>query len=208
VAAEKPREAPRAKAAPGESSRRLFFALWPDESLRQAMARATREATRASGGRPVRTENLHLTLAFVGSVPESRLPELAAIGRQAAGPSPALLASLDLTFDHLAHWRAAQLLCALPAKPPAAVSALAGRLEEGLTKGGFAPDLESSCSVERNLRRPFRPHVTLVRKVLRPPAAMETDLVTWRFADFVLVDSETLPEGPVYSVLERFPLDP
>jgi 2'-5' RNA ligase len=207
VAAEKPREAPRAKAAPGESSRRLFFALWPDESMRQAMARATREAARASGGRPVRTENLHLTLAFVGSVPESRLSELAAIGRQAAGPSPPLPSSLDLAFDHLEHWRAAQLLCALPAKPPAAVPALAGRLREGLAKAGFAPDLESSCSVELNLRRPFRPHVTLVRKVRRPPGAVQTDLVTWRFAEFVLVVSETPPEGPVYSVLEKFPLD-
>ena len=51
----------------------------------------------------------------------------------------------------------------------------------------------------------FRPHVTLARKVYRPPRVMEIDPVTWSLADFVLVDSKTLPEGSVYTVLERFP---
>lgn len=174
--------------------------------MREAMARATREAARASGGRPVRTENLHLTLAFLGSVPESRLPELAGIGREAA--SPPRPSSLDLAFDHLEHWRAAQLLCALPVKPPAALSALAGRLRDGLTKEGFAPDL-----------KPFRPHVTVARKVLRPGPLAAMAPVAWRFIELALIESRTLPalspvsatgnasgNGVLYSVVECYPL--
>jgi len=176
--------------------------------MRQALARATRKAARASGGRPVRTENLHVTLAFLGSVPESRVPELAGIGRQAAGPWPSLPCSLDLAFDHLEHWRAAQLLCALPAKPPPAISALARRLQDALAKGGFAPDL-----------KPFRPHVTVARKVLRPGPLTGMPPVQWRFIELALIESRTLPalspvgatgnasgNGALYSVVESYPL--
>lgn len=52
----------------------------------------------------------------------------------------------------------------------------------------------------------FRPHVTLARKVYRSARTIELQPVTWSFTDFVLVDSKTLPEGAVYTVLERFPL--
>jgi len=31
--------------------------------------------------------------------------------------------------------------------------------------------------------------------------------VTWSFTGFVLVESKTLPEGAVYTVVEKFPLD-
>jgi 2'-5' RNA ligase len=189
------------EAAPQEPTRRLFFALWPDAAMREAMAQATREAARASGGRLVPAANLHVTLAFLGSVPERRLTELAEIARGAASGG-----SLELAFDHLEYWRAAQLLCALPTEAPAPVAALARRLQDALAASGFAPDLKSSWSVEVNITRPFRPHVTLARKVQRPSRVTEMEPVTWIFADFVLVDSKTLPEGSVYTVLERFPL--
>lgn len=193
--------------------------------MRQAMAHATRKAARASGGRPVPAANLHVTLAFLGSVPQRRLGELADIARAAAlGPDPASVrasgsprssackgagspgSDLELAFDHLEHWRVAQLLCALPTEPPAPVAALARRLQDLLGGRGFAPDLKSSWSVGVNITKPFRPHVTLARKVYRPSRVMEVDPVTWSFAGFVLVDSKTLPEGSVYTVLERFPL--
>jgi RNA 2',3'-cyclic 3'-phosphodiesterase len=202
----------RPQMAPREATRRLFFALWPDEAMRRAMADATCEAARASGGRPVPAANLHVTLAFLGAVPERQLPALAeAAAGSAAVPAAAGAAArgepLELAFDHLELWRAAQLLCAAPAAPPMPCAALAGRLQARLAERGFAPDLKSSGPVGPGTTRPFRPHVTLARKVQRPLRAMEMDPVSWRFADFVLVDSKTLPEGPVYSVLERFPLD-
>jgi RNA 2',3'-cyclic 3'-phosphodiesterase len=194
---------PAPEAAPREPTRRLFFALWPDAAMREALVRSTRKGARASDGRPVPGANLHLTLAFLGSVPQRRLGALAEIAR-ASADLPA--ARLELAFDHLEYWRAAQLLCALPRATPVRIASLAQRLQDQLAASGFAPDLKSSWSVELNISRPFRPHVTLARKVYRPPRVMEIDPVTWSFADFVLVDSKTLPEGSVYTVLERFPL--
>lgn len=207
-------EEPPREGEPKEPTRRLFFALWPDEAMRQAMVQATRKAARASGGRPVPVGNLHVTLAFLGSVPERRLPELAKIAR-ASVPLPALAAvnapgsarsfaadraelmgdRLAITFDRLEHWRPAQLLCVLPAEPPAPMAALARSLQEQLAAGGFAPDL-----------KPFRPHVTVVRKVSRPGRIDGMHPVVWSFTELALIESRTLPEGASYSVVEALPL--
>ena len=188
-------EEPQAQTPAREPSRRLFFALWPDEPMRQAMVRATRKAARSSGGRPVRADNLHVTLAFLGSVRQEQLAELAEIARQAAGPRPGSGPALVLAFDHLEYWRAAQLLCALPGQAPEAVGALARGLQDLLAGRGFAPDL-----------KPFRPHVTVVRKVSRAGRLARMPQVVWSFTELALIESRTRPEGALYSVVESFPL--
>lgn len=171
--------------------------------MREAMVRATRKAAGASGGRPVPAANLHVTLAFLGSVPERRLGELAEVAGRAAAEG-----RLELAFDHLEYWRAAQLLCALPAEAPAPTVVLARGLQDALAATGFAPDLESSRSVGVEVAGRFRPHVTLVRKADHPFLAMEMQPITWGFTEFALVDSKTLPQGSVYTVLERFSFRP
>ncbi|HVC30312.1 MAG TPA: RNA 2',3'-cyclic phosphodiesterase [Steroidobacteraceae bacterium] len=186
-------ETPRSPAGPGEPARRLFFALWPDERMREALAEATRETARASGGWPVPAGNLHVTMAFLGSVPQRRLGELAEAAR-AAAPGPERDA-LGLSFDHLEYWRAAQLLCVAPAEPSAPAAALAGRLQARLAQSGFAPDL-----------KPFRPHVTVVRKVSRPGRIGKMQPVEWSFTQLALIESRTLPEGSLYSVVESYAL--
>jgi 2'-5' RNA ligase len=178
---------------PPERGRRLFFALWPDEAMRQAMARATQGARRDSGGRPVPPENLHVTLAFLGSVAERRLAELGDIALAAA--REAVAAPLELAFDHLEYWRAAQLLCAAAAGPFPPAAALAARLQALLARSGFGPDL-----------KPFRPHVTVMRKVARPAAVGGMETVLWRFEAFALIESRTLPAGALYSVVESYAL--
>ncbi|MGB6487094.1 MAG: RNA 2',3'-cyclic phosphodiesterase [Steroidobacteraceae bacterium] len=186
-------------AAPQEPTRRLFFALWPDAAMREAMVHATREAARARGGRPVPAANLHITLAFLGSVPERRLPELAEVARAAVEPlwdASSRVSPPEVAFDRLEYWRAAHLLCALPAEAPALVAVLARKLQDLLLAGGFAPDL-----------KPFRLHVTVARKVMRPRAVGKMHPVVWRFTDLALIESRTLPEGALYSVVQAQPLE-
>ena len=189
-----------------EPTRRLFFALWPDAGQRAALVHATRKAVRSSGGRPVPEESLHVTLAFLGSVPERRVAELQAIARRVA-EAPEAGAPMLVSFDRLVHWTKPRILCALDAEGSAGfeaagaprVGALAGApaLAESLkgetTARGFSPDL-----------KPFHAHVTVARKVAHAPAAQPLSPVPWTFDAFALIESRTEPTGPVYSVIESY----
>ena len=173
-------------------NRRLFFALWPDAVMRGALADATLEALRSSGGRPVPVDNLHLTLVFLGEIPQRRLAELADAAHRARMWHRGV--SIEMRLERLEHWPRPQVLCALPEQPPAAAGRLAQALQEQLTASGFSPDI-----------KPFRPHVTVARKVTRA-SSLPMVPVIWRFSSFALVESRTLESGPVYSVVENYSL--
>lgn len=115
-------------------ARRLFFAIWPDESSRAALAHSARKAARASGGRPVSISNLHSTLAFLGPVPEDRVPQAMAAASAITWPP------FNLVFDRLEHWPKPAVLCVTCSQPPPAAPELASELWKLLARQGFVPD--------------------------------------------------------------------
>lgn len=171
------------------AAHRLFFAFWPDDSMREALAHLTRKAARASGGRPVPVENLHSTAVFLGSVHDDRLPSVS------AAASELQHAPVQLTFDRLEHWAKPALLCLGCTKPQQPASDLVASLSKLLIGQGLAPDL-----------KPFRPHVTIARKVARPHEVGPVHPIDWRIDQLALVESVTAPEGPRYTVLQQWPL--
>ena len=179
---------------PAVPARRLFFALWPDETQCHTLEHASAKAVRHSGGRPVPMSNLHVTLAFLGSVAAARIPDLQRMAREQAGRL-AHDAPATLTFARLVHWKEPQILCALAAEESPTARGLALALQEAAAALGLSPD-----------RKPFQAHVTLARKVVRPGALLQLRPVVWRFEAFALIDSRTEPSGPVYSVIDSYPL--
>jgi 2'-5' RNA ligase len=187
-----------------QPTRRLFFALWPDEPMQAALARAGRSVIESSGAREVPVHNLHLTLAFLGSVAEARICELGPIASRAAGAAqlgaarvPELGgACLEVTLDRIEHWKKAQILCATASHVPSRAAALADELKRELVACGFAPDL-----------KPFRPHVTLARKVQRVTRELAMPPTRWAFGHLRLVESRRDPGGSVYSSKEVWALD-
>lgn len=167
---------------------RLFFALWPSASERQALLQAVQAPLQAVRGRAVPHEKLHVTLAFLGEVPPARLPSLLELAAGLASPA------FELVFDRLEHWRRARVLAAVASALPPAASQLADALRERLVAAGFRPDL-----------KPFRAHVTLAREV-EASAATAMPAVALGCHEFMLVESRTERSGALYSVLGRWRL--
>ena len=167
--------------------RRLFYALWPDEGLRNRLAAAGATAARQSSGRPVPPGNYHLTLAFLGSVPGHSLASLIELGGRVRGEP------VEVVFDRLDYWPRPKVLVALSTVTPAAGSALVEQLWERLTPHGY----------EREAR-PWRPHLTLARQVHeRPPDGLTLEnadrtAFSAEFTTLALVESASAPRGVRY----------
>lgn len=147
------------------------------------MHHAAREAVRGNGGRPVPVENLHMTVAFLGSVAQSRVDEVRAAGR-AVPVRPAF----EIVFDGVAFWPKPQVLVATSSQTAPEAAAIAARLWAGLVPLGLVPD-----------PRPFRPHVTLARKVMNPAPELTLKPVRWPVSALTLVESVTAPNGARYT---------
>ncbi|HET6655397.1 MAG TPA: RNA 2',3'-cyclic phosphodiesterase [Gammaproteobacteria bacterium] len=168
---------------------RLFFALWPDDALREALHRAARKPARQSGGKPMAPDNYHVTLKFIGNADDEACACLCAAADAIRGQP------FELRLDTLGFWPKPRILWLGAEQVPEALAALARDLERAAAGCGFEPEL-----------RPYRPHVTLARKVSRPGPLGAVAPLDWRPDAFVLAASETRPEGAHYRVLRRWAL--
>lgn len=169
-------------------TRRLFFALWPDQATRQALVRATRKAVRRAGGRPVPPHNYHITLVFLGNQPGALFDEIVAAGRRVNAPP------IELWLDTFHCWPRPRVFWFGPAKFPPALTRLSADLWTQMETLGLARD-----------RRVLQPHVTLVRKVQRLPELAAPKPVQWPVGEFSLMESMDGDPGPEYCVVARFP---
>ncbi|NGX15258.1 RNA 2',3'-cyclic phosphodiesterase [Wenzhouxiangella sp. XN24] len=168
---------------------RLFFALWPAPPVRKALSAAAAPLLEACEGRPVAARNYHLTLAFLGKVEASRLDPL----RAAAGSVHAT--AFELALDTFGHWPRAGVAWLGSSRPTPAATALAAALWAALEPLGFPPET-----------RPFVPHLTLLRRCRHCELPAVPQPVRWPVREFVLVRSETRPEGADYEILDRWEL--
>ncbi len=166
-------------------SDRLFFALWPDPALRQALQARVEKAVAAVGGKRQRPDQWHVTLEFLGQVPRERQPALRAAAAR-VGRLP-----VRIEFDRVEHWRKPQVVCLVASRVPTGLAALVTQLQAELAAEGFAIEA-----------RPFRPHVTLARKVRTAVDSLLEPPFLWRTDGFALVRSVTDPAGSRYEPLD------
>ena len=168
---------------------RTFFALWPDESLRDELAAKAGAVAKTTGGRSPRADAIHLTLVFIGATPEDRVAALCAMMDAIQVPA------FTLAFDRLGWFRHNRVAWAGIHSPPEPLLDLQRALARGAGRLGFSLDV-----------RPYVPHLTLARDALRAPAAVPVSPLEWRAESFVLVASELRPDGPRYRILHQAPL--
>lgn len=166
---------------------RLFFALWPDEATRAGLAAWAQAIHCVSGGRMTPASDLHLTLAFLGSV---RPEALATIEGAAAAIAPP---AFTLVIDQPGCWRHNRIVWAGARETPLALRELVDALRGSLALARIAFDA-----------KPFVPHVTLVRDARAGVALPPLQPVRWTVRGFALVESQPAPGGGRYAVRARW----
>lgn len=168
---------------------RLFFALWPSELVRQSVINTAMPLARKLDGRIIKRHNLHVTLHFIGQVSE----EIKECMHEAA--QTVTSESFSVNLDHFGHFSRAKIFCMGANTVPAGLIRLHDQLGEALSKCGYQCD-----------KRPYSPHVTLMRKCKKVSSGQREFSIPWAVNKFVLVESVQDVSGLNYRVIERYPL--
>lgn len=180
-----------AQTAAGEL--RCFVALLPDADARDRLDQLGAAMHRdCRGSRRVRADNLHLTLAFVGAIPVTRAQ---AVATALAAQSPQ---TFDFMLDAIDAFAGAHVLFAGCAQPPPADSPLAHSAAQ-------VRALLQALDVTFD-RKPFVPHVTLLRSLARSDAprmrAAIVPPIRWRASTPRLMQSRQTADGLRYLPIE------
>jgi 2'-5' RNA ligase len=183
---------------------RLFVALDLPEWVRAGIVAWGRDALVDSALRPVRAESLHITLAFLGWLPDKEIPRLAEIVAASAGPAP----SIELGRPVPRPERGRPRLFALPADSPGTVALQTGLQERLVSARLYEPE-----------KRPFWPHVTVARvrreergskrpaRVSKLPGAVPQALLQPAVCRrLTLYRSQLQPQGAQYTPLAQVEL--
>ncbi|WP_287371775.1 RNA 2',3'-cyclic phosphodiesterase [Oceanithermus sp.] len=168
---------------------RLFYAIFPPRTVQRTLAEAQRSLR--GNWKPVREDQIHLTLGFLGDVPEAELARVRRAGRDAARASDPFVARVRGTgfFPNEGRPRVWFARAEGDGFEPLALA-----LREALPE--FLAD-----------ERAFKAHLTLARR--KGPAPRVAPVVfdlEFPVEAFALVESRLTPRGPQYTVLDTFAL--
>ncbi len=165
--------------------KRLFLALWPDSETRSTICKLTQHPD-LKYGKLVAKHNYHITLVFIGSVPDTLIPELS-LRFNAVTINPFVT-----TFDAIEYWSKPKVLCLTSSHPSERLMGLAANLDI----------IVRECGIETDSRA-YQPHITLARKV-HGMKQIEFEPVNWSSESFSLLESVSTPEGVLYRVLHTW----
>jgi len=168
---------------------RLFFGIGLDLHARKQLKRWL--AAHPLGGRPTHPQDLHLTLTFLGQVDAEQLASLLAQVEQLPLPPP-----FTLEFTRLSHWYRPGVLSLSAEQVPDALKQLTTQLAPLAEQLGRPPE-----------RRPFVPHITLMRKLHRPLRAYpDAPRLRLQVNGFALYRSLLDQPPPRYEILRHWAL--
>jgi RNA 2',3'-cyclic 3'-phosphodiesterase len=169
---------------------RLFFALLPDASTLGRLSNVAAHLQIAGRARLVPPKNFHITLAFVGEVPDGDVQILREMG-DALG-----LQRCAIELNKLEYWPNSQAIV-LTAR--AAPRDLATRTEQ--LRAAAAAKIRAGRD-----KMKWHAHVTLARKVAQAPVFAVMSPITWVSHSVGLVTSDTGGRESSYTVVDSWPL--
>ena len=168
------------------STKRIFFALWPDDRQRDRLRDHISPLAKLVEGQVVYRGNWHVTTAFIGEFPESRIAELQA--RAAQIP----FEPFRLRFDRVEFWprpKVASLVA--PTVPPELQQLVAA---QNSLLADFGVRVED---------RMYRPHITVVRRARPFETQRLAQPAVFEWSGVELVESVSQPGGATYRVLKQ-----
>lgn len=175
--------------ATSKKTKRLFLALWPDESVRAQLNNVLQntDSLLLSSGAPVNTENLHMTLLFLGDVSHANALNLVTALESVS------LNPFTLSVNRWGHFAKPGILWLGVTEVPKELKQLYKQLQI------LVPKTVKGISI-----KDFKPHITLIRNINYLPQVIDFDEIKWKVNGFSLVESRLYPEGVVYTVLESW----
>lgn len=184
---------------------RLFTAVELPPPLRTTLARSAGEVLSGMRGvRRVAEENLHVTVRFLGEVPEAEVDRLVEVLGQAGATVPSGVAVLA-GFGAFPRPQRPRVLWAGVEDPAGSLTALAAQVSQALPPLGVPQD-----------PRPYVPHVTVAR-MQAPPRRREAGRIvaacaplpvhgSFAVRELTLFSSILRPSGAVHEALVRLSL--
>lgn len=176
-------------------TKRLFVAVELPDDLRGRVNSLAKELP-DEGVKAVEKDNIHLTLKFLGDIPEDKIPEIQ---------------------ERLAKVNFKSFSCTVSGvgvfpSPDYIRVVWAGIKCEEMPK--LAAEVENALEgIGKKETRPFSSHVTIARVKRKIDANdflekhKEDNLGEFQVSDFVLMQSELSRQGPTYTVLKKFTLE-
>ncbi len=167
-------------------TKRLFFALWPDNRQRDRLRDVINSVAKTVEGRAVDRRNWHVTLPFIGDFEEHRIPELQELA------SRIKVEPFRLGFDRLEFWPRPKVACLVAATVPAELENLVAALNLVLQEVGVVSE-----------DRTYRPHITVARKARAFTTERLAQRATTEWSSFELMESQSGPGGVSYVLLKQ-----
>ncbi len=169
---------------------RAFFGLSIGEHATHQV-QTWRQRQLLCDGRLVPRENFHITLCFLGSVTGAQLSSCC------DGADALIESGFDLMLDETGYFPKPRVLWIGPSRIPDALHALSHRLGGIASRAGLKVD-----------RRPYQPHLTLMRKC-RDPAleTLESPSIAISCDQFSLFESRSTDNGVRYYPLATWRLE-
>ena len=174
---------------------RVFFAIWPDNKTQKQLGKLIEQLQLEARcrGRKTKLQNIHLTLVFLGEVDADGLAALCQVADEIRNSGAR---AFDFSIEEIGCWKHNHIVYLASREVPAELSNLVSRLKNGVSAAGF--------SVER---RPYAPHITLMRNALCRSLPELPEPITWRAREWLLVKSQQTSGGSAYAPVGRWSLD-
>lgn len=170
-------------------TKRLFFALFPERGIRDQLVETSKMFQTVKGVRPIPNDNLHVTLQFLGNVDENAYKCLEKKVFQT------YIQPFKLCLNLYGYFKKPQITWLGSSSCPTELKRLVNHLN----------NIALQCGIELD-EQPYKPHVTLFRKVQKAEFPDKLFDITWNVKEFHLLESVSHENTTIYNKLVTYPL--